>query len=392
MKITIVISHLSIYGGGGKFIMDYANRLSESGHSITIVAININKINYHFDERVNLIELGGPLPKNPLFWLEFNKMKRKYIQAINKLESDIILNIHFPTNYFLSNIGKKKYIHYCLEPYRFFHDKKFYSSAPFSLKLISLFLRTFFKRYDVIGMRSATEIIYISKFTGIRIKEWYGRDGILHYIGVETERELNENPDFNLRKSLNLEPNIPIIFTLGLSTHLKGAKELITIFKRIHLKKPETVLLIGGRSTKGNEKTIKKLTKELNIPAENLILYGFIEDDLINHFYSQSTLTFYTAIDESFGLIPLESMINGTPVIAFEGGPSETIVDGKTGFVINNDDIKSFSEKALLLIQDEEMNKLFSINGIEHVKQNFSLKKGISSLETILQKILEKNL
>lgn len=392
MKIIIVISHLSIYGGGGKFIMDYANRLSEIGHSITIIAININKNNYKFNKKVNLIELGGPLPKNPLFWLEFNKIKRKYIQVINDLESDIILNVHFPTNYFLSKIKKKNFVHYCLEPYRFFHDKRFYSTAPFSLKLISLVLRTFFKRYDIIGMRSATEIIYISRFTGTRIKEWYGREGILHYIGVETERELKKDLEFDLRKSLKLKPDTPIIFTLGLSTHLKGANELITIFKRVHSIEPETVLLIGGRPAKSNEKVIKKLVKELNIPAESIILYGFIEDDLINNFYSQSTLTFYTAIDESFGLIPLESMINGTPVIAFEGGPSETIVDEKTGFVIKTDDIKSFSEKALLLIQDKEMNKHFSLNAIEHVKQNFSIRKGISSLETILQNFLEKSL
>ncbi|MFW9824694.1 MAG: glycosyltransferase, partial [Candidatus Thorarchaeota archaeon] len=247
MKIIIVISHLSIYGGGGKFIMDYANRLSEIGHSITIIAININKNNYKFNKKVNLIELGGPLPKNPLFWLEFNKIKRKYIQVINDLESDIILNVHFPTNYFLSKIKKKNFVHYCLEPYRFFHDKRFYSTAPFSLKLISLVLRTFFKRYDIIGMRSATEIIYISRFTGTRIKEWYGREGILHYIGVETERELKKDLEFDLRKSLKLKPDTPIIFTLGLSTHLKGANELITIFKRVHSIEPETVLLIGGR-------------------------------------------------------------------------------------------------------------------------------------------------
>ncbi|MHA2336198.1 MAG: glycosyltransferase family 4 protein [Candidatus Hodarchaeales archaeon] len=393
MKITLVISHLSIYGGGGKFIMDYANRFTERGHSVTIVAININKNNYKFNEKVNLIELGGSLPTNPLFWFKFKKMKRKYLQAIDKLESDIIVNIHFPTNYFLSKTDKNnkiKYVNYCLEPYRYFHDREFYSRAPIFLKLVSLFLRLGYKRYDIIGMRSATEIIYISKFTGKRIKEWYGRNGILHYIGVDTSKKLENDIDFDLRKKLHIGANIPIIFTLGLSTHLKGANELINIFKKILTKKPETILLIGGRPAKRNEKIVRNLIKKLKIPREKVILYGFIEENLINHFYAQSTITFYTAIDESFGLIPLESMLNGTPVIAFEGGPSETVIDGKTGFVINSNDLTNFSQKALLLLKDKELSKKFSIRGIEHVKQNFSIEKGISSLETIFQNIIKK--
>ena len=85
MKIIIVISHLSIYGGGGKFIQDYANRFSEKGHDVTIIAINIDKNNYKFDEKVNLIELGGPLPKNPLFWIEFNRIKKKIYKSNKQL-------------------------------------------------------------------------------------------------------------------------------------------------------------------------------------------------------------------------------------------------------------------------------------------------------------------
>ncbi len=393
MKIIIVISHLSIYGGGGKFIMDYANRFSEKGHDITIVAINIDKNNYKFDEKINLIELGGPLPANPLFWFEFNKIKKKYLRIINNMESDLIVNIHFPTNYYLSKMKKNNkinFVHYCLEPYRFFHDKTFYSRASLSLKLISLTLRIFFKRYDIIGMRSAAEIIYISKFTGRRVKEWYGRNGILHYIGVETDKVIDKDNKFDLRKRLKLRAEVPIIFTLGLSTHLKGAKELIHIFERIIKINPETVLLIGGRPAKRNKKIIKKAIKKLKIPNQNVIFYGFIEENLIDYFYNQSTLTFYTAIEESFGLIPLESMLNGTPVIAFEGGPSETVLDGKTGYVIKTNDLSSFAQKAIRLIEDKDLNKEFSKRGRKHVMNNFSIEKGISSLEMILQNIIKK--
>lgn len=393
MKIVIVISHLSIYGGGGKFIMDYANQLSDRGYNISVVAVNIDKNNYKFTNKVNLVEIGGPVPKNPLYWLEFNRIKKKYLRIINDMECDLIVNLHFPTNYYLSKLketSKRKFVHYCLEPYRLFHDKTFYSRAPISLKLISFILRIFFKRYDIIGMRSATEIIYISKFTGRRIKEWYGRNGILHYIGIKINKEIEVNKNFDLRKELGLRADIPIIFTLGLSTHLKGAKELTYIFKGVIRKIPEAILLIGGRPARSCKKIIIKAMKKLNIPKQNVIFYGFIEENLINDFYKQSTLTFYTAIEESYGLIPLESMLNGTPVIAFEGGPSETILDGQTGYIIKTNNLKSFTQKAITLIKNKELNKEFSIRGKEHVINNFSMENSISSLEEIFQKIINK--
>ncbi len=52
------------------------------------------------------------------------------------------------------------------------------------------------------------------------------------------------------------------------------------------------------------------------------------------------------AIDESYGLIPLESMKNGTPIIAFKGGPSETILDGQTGYLIKNYNFNDFVKKS----------------------------------------------
>ena len=42
MKIVFVISHLTVFVGAGKFLMDYANKFCEKGHSITIVTQKIS--------------------------------------------------------------------------------------------------------------------------------------------------------------------------------------------------------------------------------------------------------------------------------------------------------------------------------------------------------------
>ena len=71
---------------------------------------------------------------------------------MNELQVDLITSIHFPTNYFCLNVRKKdnlKHIHYCLEPYRIFYDKKYCSNAPIFKRLSFLIVKLFFKKFDM---------------------------------------------------------------------------------------------------------------------------------------------------------------------------------------------------------------------------------------------------
>jgi len=129
----------------------------------------------------------------------------------------------------------------------------------------------------------------------------------------------------------------------------------------------------------------------LKISKKNILFIGFIEEINLCNYYSQSNLTFYTARDESYGLIPLESMENGTPVIAFEGGPSETILEGKTGYIIKNNEIDNFANKAINLIKDKALLREFSNQAREHVKNNFNLGKKILDLESLFKNDIMKH-
>ncbi|MFX1276303.1 MAG: glycosyltransferase family 4 protein [Promethearchaeota archaeon] len=394
MNIVFVSSHLTVFVGYGKFLRDYANKFSELGHNITIVAQKINQNNYKFNKNIELIEIGGPILSSPLFWINFHNIKKKYVKVLNKIDCDLFISLNFPSNYFCASMEKKKgqkHVFYCQEPYRFFHDNDFYSHAPWNLKIISGILRFFFKKFDIIGARSTDNIISISDFIRKRVKEWYGMNSDVHYIGVKNTNNIRKDiKKFNLHQKLNIKDNIPIIFALGYTHHLKGVKELLLIFKEVLKENPNIILLIGGWIKEENQKLMKKYIKKLNIPQRNLIFYGFIEDSLLDLFYANSTLTFYTPIDEAFGLIPVESMRNGTPVIAFEGGPSETIIDGQTGYVIKKRDIRDFSQKALLLLKNKTLYDKFSEKGIEIVKNNFYYDKCIPHLESLLQEIISK--
>jgi glycosyltransferase involved in cell wall biosynthesis len=85
-----------------------------------------------------------------------------------------------------------------------------------------------------------------------------------------------------------------------------------------------------------------------------------VSDEELKDLYSRAAVTLYPMDFEYFGYIPLESMASGTPVIAFKysGGPSETIVDGKTGWLVSNE--KEFYETAIKVVENnysENINK-----------------------------------
>ena len=55
--------------------------------------------------------------------------------------------------------------------------------------------------------------------------------------------------------------------------------------------------------------------------------------------YSKALVVLYTPIREMFGIVPIEAMAAGVPVIATnEGGPKETIIDGKTGYLVDSNE------------------------------------------------------
>eukprot|EP00468_Gymnochlora_sp_CCMP2014_P001348 CAMPEP_0167741580 /NCGR_PEP_ID=MMETSP0110_2-20121227/936_1 /TAXON_ID=629695 /ORGANISM="Gymnochlora sp., Strain CCMP2014" /LENGTH=185 /DNA_ID=CAMNT_0007625649 /DNA_START=285 /DNA_END=842 /DNA_ORIENTATION=+ len=80
----------------------------------------------------------------------------------------------------------------------------------------------------------------------------------------------------------------------------------------------------------------------------------------------------YTPSNEHFGIVPLEAMAHRTPVIAVNnGGPKETIVDGKTGFLCESN-AQTWSERVLDLAQDLKKAESMGIEGRKRVEGSFS--------------------
>jgi len=158
------------------------------------------------------------------------------------------------------------------------------------------------------------------------------------------------------------------------------------------------VLTYFGKETKFS--TIKNLadadikikafgSKLSYVPKElrnhrNIELLGRVSDEELIELYSSALYTVFPFTNEEFGYIPVESMACGTPVLTFAyQGPGETVINGKTGWLVKNDEemIKT-AKKIWMKGYPEQMRRDCRSRAFEFDVKNIA-KQWLNLLETI---------
>ena len=149
---------------------------------------------------------------------------------------------------------------------------------------------------------------------------------------------------------------------------------LIRIWKNVVIHYPDWILKIYGE-TDGN-RTIEKLVKELNM--ENQVKLHLPVKN-IEQVYSDASILLNTSSSEAFGLVIIEAMAFGLPVIAFDTatGPRTVIENEKNGMLIKNNDIQTYANKIKELIKNDTLRNA--------VGENAKVSVGRFNLERIMQ-------
>ncbi len=253
------------------------------------------------------------------------------------------------------------------------------------------------------------------------VKSVYERDGvdvskiIPMHIGIDTELfKPIENKEINLalRRMLGVRDDEIMILTIGGEVTSKGAQEMFKALAQINKEFTNWVYVCKSwpseNSSEWREKE-EQLLDELGI--KNKVI--FVDDVFSPEFMADilNACDIYAAPSriEGFGMIQVEAMACGKPVISINaGGPAETIIHGKTGFlagvaeeiklneewaypymgfssrqIIKFDKPKTFAYRAniddlekytLMLLTDEKLRKEMGKAGREHAVKNFDYK------------------
>ncbi len=118
-----------------------------------------------------------------------------------------------------------------------------------------------------------------------------------------------------------------------------------------------------------------------------VVYHKNLKDEELAEIYSRSLITVCPQKWEMFGLVPIESMACGTPVLAFDFmGPGETILNGKTGWIAKN------KQKFLRMLDFILGNKEIEVDRDFirlHVEEKFSINASVKKLEEVLMAIVD---
>jgi glycosyltransferase involved in cell wall biosynthesis len=172
-------------------------------------------------------------------------------------------------------------------------------------------------------VKNLDNILAISSNVQRRIKEYYGIQSSIIYPPINTSKfKFRESGDFWLSVNrIYPEKRIELQFD---------------VFREL----PEEKLLIVGGFSEGDHAS--RYNKELlkNKPS-NVEMRGEVSEEEIVDLYACCKGLICTALDEDFGLTPLEAMASGKPVVGVnEGGFVETVIDGKTGLLVDADKVE----------------------------------------------------
>jgi len=367
MKIA-VFYNLS-FGGAKRVVFEHIKGLKTKGHIVDLYTINFE--NDIFDPSIfckNIynykINLTSTFPFISRFvndyrnFFTLKNLHKKIATEIDARNYDIIL-VHpdkLTQAPFLLRFLKTTCVYYCQEPLRIVYEYAYRlkEKVDFLRKGYEEITRLYRKKIDRQNVRAASFTIASCYHIRERMIEAYDIYPKVVYCGVDQK-----------------------------------------VFHLIKNKKRNKVLYIGSPnvSTDGYDLVKKALEYipsgirpqlyKLSWKKENGM--RLTEKELVG-IYSQSIVTLCVSRLETFGLVPIESMACGVPVIATKvGGHRETIIDDETGFLVDFDS-KEIAEKIMLLIQKPELAINLGKNGRVWIEKKWTWKKNIDHLEFLLKK------
>lgn len=197
-----------------------------------------------------------------------------------------------------------------------------------------------------------------------QLTQLYGADPRKIYVispGVDTDR-FHPIPAAHAKERIGIRSDCRIILFVGRIEPLKGIDHLLGAIARVVDQLPELregicVPIIGGEPHRIDEDDemvrLQELRKELGI-RDVVTFLGSKNQDTLQYYYSAAEMVVMPSDYESFGMVALEAMACGTPVIASDvGGLAFLVKDGRTGYRVPAGDTEALTDRIVHLLTDE---------------------------------------
>ncbi len=180
----------------------------------------------------------------------------------------------------------------------------------------------------------------------------------------------------------------PTVAFFGGYEPVKGGDLFIDAVPDVHAAAPEAGFSFYGECwphQRGFCDRVRRRADELGIPVDFVETRGFAKHE------ATASLVVMPSRQEGLGLVGLESMSYGVPVVAADvGGLRDVVVDGVTGLLVPPEDPVSLGNALIRLLKDGPLRERMGAAARERVQEHFSVQSAVDGLLDVLHEVLER--
>ena len=356
-KYRICYCTPALYSAGGveRVVTAKANYFAEHfGYEVTIIVTEGNGDHsfFHLSKRVEVINLSIAFEDlwNKSFITKlflYSKKQRRYKQLLKRellrIKPDITISTLRREINFINDIKDGSFkigeLHLSRSNYRGIEDGE------------SFLLRKLFSKWwkkDIVSQLKRLDKFVV--LTDYAVSDWPELNNIQMIPDPLPIDGFSQN-NYDIKR----------VISVGRYSNEKGYDLLLRIWSIVEKECPDWQLDIYGM---GDPTPYVKMMDDLSIDQRRCHLRSSLVD--VESEYLKSSIFVHPSRSEGFGLVIVEAMACGLPVVSFdcENGPRSIISDGVDGFLISPFNIRYFADRIMMLIRDENLRKQMGKNGL----------------------------
>ncbi len=306
MKIALTTPNYWPYvrRGTARYISILSKYLIKKEHQVTIITAKPGKA--QIVKKNGLVIKYLPYRQHPVLLNHINRYQTFPASAFwpfFKGDYDVIYCMHHPEGFAAHLVSKLRELRYMLN----------ITSVPFGIYWGDSLINKYMFQKSIF---SADGLLLPSQFAAHHMQEEYGVTGKMIPMPVDTEY-------FTRRCEKDLK-NPMILFVSDLTDRRKGLSLLLEAFYRFKKKVPRSVLLLAGQTDKFKTKRLLEEIPQDMQASIKILGQGRLED--LPLLYARATMTVLPSMYEVFGMVLLESLASGTPVVGCNSGAIPEII------------------------------------------------------------------
>ena len=381
--------------GETQIAYDFCSRLARMGHEVTVFSPCVS-LNRRVDglravelRPPGLVHINDSYTSSKLMWWRFSCLARKEARRLVKEGRVDIIHHLMPAHEGKFSLVAGLGVPFVYGPMLLTWGKETVDpggTGPVDRSLFELFRAKFADRLDMhLGTRLFKKTL--SKAAAIMISS----QKLKRNFGPEHSQKLvplQYGVDTSIFKPNGISPEpVPIVLYVGLLAKRKGTQDLIRAFSILRGRVKAKLMVVGGGDVTGARMLVSDLKVEDSVEILGEVPYNEVTD-----LYRKSTIFCLPSHGEPFGMVLLQAMASGKPVVATHGGGVDEIVEnGKSGVLVEQNRPAELAAVIEVLLGDPELRRRLGNSGREIAVKKFDLNVMTGKLVTIYENVIESH-